>query len=173
MEAMGGRTGVESTQGQGSTFWIELPQVESQKELVQKAGGLLKTEIVSTSAKGTILYIEDNISNIELVEEILAVQRPDIILVSETFGKNAVKKAIGCKPDFILLDLNLPDIHGREVLAMLLTDNFTESIPVVILSADAMPHQLMKMINSGAKSYLTKPLDVQEFLKVVDQYIRI
>ncbi|MFZ4462724.1 MAG: PAS domain S-box protein [Bacteroidales bacterium] len=170
MDAMGGKLGVISQVGQGSTFWIEFPNTESQKEMAGLQKGFLSSDLPIITSKGTILYIEDNISNIELVEQILVSQGSQIQLVTEMFGKNAVYKALECEPELILLDLNLPDIHGSEVLELILANSKTREIPVVIISADAMPHQLENMIKSGAKEYLTKPLDVKSFLKVVGKF---
>jgi CheY-like chemotaxis protein len=76
------------------------------------------------------------------------------------------------KPGLILLDLDLPDMSGIEVLEKLLADPLTKSIPVVIISADAMPFQVEKLKNAGAKDYLTKPLDIVQFLKTIDLYIK-
>jgi CheY-like chemotaxis protein len=81
------------------------------------------------------------------------------------------KLAAEFNPDLILLDLNLPDMHGSEVLELILADSKVNEIPVVVISADVMPHQLEKLMKSGAKDYLTKPLDVFSFLKVVDLWI--
>ncbi len=120
---------------------------------------------------GTILYVEDNVSNIELVTQTLASQRPEVKLFSISEGKQTLPQALEIAPDLILLDLNLPDIHGSEVLDQLLADEKTKLIPVIIISADAMPQQLTKLIKAGAKKYLTKPLDLMEFLKVIDEYI--
>jgi PAS domain S-box-containing protein len=168
VEAMHGRIGVESKVGIGSTFWIEFPQSESQIEFHKKTNESKKAETANTIVDGTILYIEDNFSNIQLVEQILDIQRPSIHLITEMYGKNAVKLAADYKPTLILLDLDLPDIHGSEVLKRLQENQLTKSIPVVILSADATSHKIEKLMNSGAKYYLTKPLSVVEFLKVVD-----
>ncbi len=83
----------------------------------------------------------------------------------------AVPLAIENKPDLILLDLDLPDIHGTEVLMLLQNEIKTGKIPVVIISADAMPKQIEKLMNSGAKNYLTKPLDIALFLKTIDKWV--
>jgi PAS domain S-box-containing protein len=171
MDAMGGKLGVISEVGHGSTFWLEFPNTESQQEMAGLQKGLLSPDLPIISSKGTILYIEDNISNIELVEQILVAQGNQIRLVTEMFGRNALNKALECEPALILLYLNLPDIHGSEVLKILQANKITSDIPVVIISADAMQHQLDQMMKSGARNYLTKPLDVKSFLKVVGQYI--
>jgi CheY-like chemotaxis protein len=170
---MDGILGVESIPGEGSTFWIELPQCESQLERAEKTGkfGDLGSKLIHNT--GTILYIEDNTSNIELVEQILSNQRPSIHLITNIYGRQALRLAIENLPDLILLDLNLPDIHGKEVIRLLQVEEKTRSIPVVIISADATPLQLEKLLEAGARKYLTKPLDVLELLQVIDQFIQI
>ena len=116
----------------------------------------------------TILYIEDDLSNIQLVEEIIKTHRPSINLVTDIYGKNAVQFAVKYKPDLILLDLNLPDIHGSEVIKLLQSETETAEIPVIILSAYTMSRQIEILLSTGAKDYLIKPIDVMEFLKKVD-----
>jgi CheY-like chemotaxis protein len=120
---------------------------------------------------GKILYIEDNVSNAELVEEIIENHRPTIHLIAYKFGKQAVQLAIDYSPDLILLDLDLPDIHGSEVLSNLLANEETKDIPVVIVSANAMPKQIEYLLASGAKEYLTKPIEVKGLLGVIDSWI--
>ncbi len=120
---------------------------------------------------GTILYIEDNESNIELIQQTLVSQRPEIRLLSNITGKETVRLAIDYAADLILLDLDLPDLHGSEVLERLKANEFTKNIPIVIISADAMPHQLEKLMQAGAKDFITKPVDIIAFLKVVDEWI--
>jgi CheY-like chemotaxis protein/anti-sigma regulatory factor (Ser/Thr protein kinase) len=171
MDAMTGIIGVESTVGVGSTFWIELPHCASPLEIVEKSGRLLEIPLELDGKSGTILYIEDNVSNIELIDQILSVERPKIHLISNKNGRLTVPLAIENKPDLILLDLDLPDIHGTEVLILLQDEEKTRKIPVVILSADAMPKQIDKLMDSGAKSYLTKPIDIVLFLKTVDEWV--
>jgi CheY-like chemotaxis protein len=116
------------------------------------------------------LYIEDNLSNIELVEEILTDHRPSIKLISSIYGEKTIKLAKEHLPKLILLDLDLPDMNGDKVLDILLADPVTRKIPVIIVSADAMPQQIKKLIKLGAVDYLTKPLEVSQFLKIIDSY---
>jgi PAS domain S-box-containing protein len=172
IEIMGGTIGVESQPGIGSTFWIELPFAESQKNIAEQTEWALKQEEGFIKKAGTILYIEDNVSNIELVEQILTIQRPGNRLIANMTGGHAVSLAIEYKPDLILLDLDLPDIHGSEVLKNLQAEAKTNAIPVIIISADAMPERIQKLRTAGVKDYLTKPLDIVEFLRVVDEYIK-
>lgn len=171
IDALGGDVGVESTSGEGSTFWIEIPHVESQLETIHKSGVLTDSEVPVNNRSGTILYIEDNTPNIELVEQILYSHRPGVKLITNMNGLQAVHLANEYHPDLILLDMNLPDIHGSEVIKLLHEDKKAHNIPIVVVSADAMPQQHEKMIRAGARNYLTKPLDVIAFLKVIDAFI--
>ena len=171
MEAMGGSVWVESVPGEGSTFRIELPHVADQET---EAGHTEQRSLPLTminEKSGTILYIEDNASNIELVEQILLDQRPSIHLVSSTKGAQTVPLSIEYAPELILLDLDLPDMQGLEVIRLLQAEEKTKEIPVVVVSADAMAHQIEKLVKAGAKDYLTKPLDIRAFLQVVDEYV--
>ncbi len=119
----------------------------------------------------TILYIEDNIPNAELVASIIEAHRPETQLISSMFGKYAFEIAVGHSPDLILLDLDLPDMHGIEVLIKLQADERTRYIPVVIISADATPHQEAKLLAAGARGYLTKPFDIIIFLNMMDEWL--
>ena len=171
MTAMDGEVGVNSTPGQGSTFWIELPQAKADHAADKPAEEILTIENGTNTKTGTILYVEDNVLNAELVEEIISSFRPAVRISICKYGLKAVEMAINYNPDLILLDLDLPDIHGREVLTNLKAEEKTSAIPVVIVSADAMPEKIGKLKQAGVKDYLTKPLDIVEFLKVVDEWI--
>ncbi|MCG9879204.1 MAG: PAS domain S-box protein [Bacteroidia bacterium] len=178
MNSMGGIIGVESNYGQGSTFWLALSMAKSQeerivelKESIQEISHLHDVNIVNKQTN-TILYIEDNISNVELVETIISSTRPEINLVTNTYGANAVSLAKEHMPKLILLDLNLPDMHGSEVLDKLKLDPLVNKIPVVVVSADAMEKQVQYMLNLGAVRYLTKPIQMKEFLDLIDLYCK-
>jgi PAS domain S-box-containing protein len=172
-EAMNGTVGVESVVDAGSTFWIELPLTGGRQPEISQSTDSIKQEFDLTKQTGTILYIEDNLSNIELVEYILAEHRQKLRLITSMYGKQTVELAKEHKPLLILLDLDLPDISGLEVLGQLFADENTKNIQVIVISADAMPFQVEKLMSAGAIAYLTKPLDVVKFLKTIDQYIKI
>ena len=169
--AMGGNIGVESVYGEGSTFWIEFPMSEGVKESYEEPSSSEDITLKIRHESGIILYIEDNTSNVVLVEEIVSSQRSNIRLVSNSFGLNTLPLAIEYRPDMIFLDLNLPDIHGSEVLRMLQANDETKKIPVVVISADAMPQQIAKLTEMGARRYITKPLDLDLFLNIIDEFI--
>jgi CheY-like chemotaxis protein len=117
-----------------------------------------------------VLYIEDDIVNFTLVERILEF-RPALKLMHARCGEAGVELAQAHCPKLILLDLNLPDIHGSEVLRRLQDEPATARVPVVVLSADATPSQIERLLTAGARNYLTKPFDIDPFLAVVDEMV--
>jgi CheY-like chemotaxis protein len=119
-------------------------------------------------AAGTLLYIEDNLSNLQLVEQLLR-YRPGVKLVAAMQGRLGLELAREHQPRLIVLDLHLPDVGGQEVLRCLQAEPRTAEIPVVVLSADATPGQVARLRAAGAAAYLTKPLDVQQFLEMLDE----
>ncbi|TMJ10863.1 MAG: response regulator, partial [Bacillati bacterium ANGP1] len=120
---------------------------------------------------GIVLYIEDNLSNFRLVERILAL-RPGIRLISAMQGRMGLDLAQTHRPDLILLDVHLPDISGGEVLAELQADDQLRRIPVVMISADAIPATIGRFLAQGAGAYLTKPLDVKKLLTLLDERLK-
>ena len=170
MHAMGGDIGVHSLVGKGSAFWIELPSVDSPLKTLPKDRSFKLAETNVNGNGGRILYIEDNLSNLTLVEQMLA-EQPGIELLTAMQGGLGIELARQHSPDLILLDLHLPDLQGHEVLAQLRQDQVTRHIPVVVISADATVRQIKRLMALGARSYLTKPLDIGEFFRVVDETI--
>ena len=116
----------------------------------------------------TILYVEDNRSNITLIEQMLA-EKPEIKLITAMRGQLGIELARQHSPDLILLDLHLPDLPGWEVLSRLQRDAATREIPVVVISADVTEHQIKRLMAAGARAYLTKPFDMQEFFRIIEQ----
>jgi CheY-like chemotaxis protein len=117
-----------------------------------------------------VLYVEDDAVNYTLVERILEF-RPAIRLLHAPRGQLGIELAQALRPKLVLLDLNLPDMHGSEVLRRLKQERTTADIPVVVLSADATASQIERLLSAGAKNYLTKPFDLDPFLAVVDEFI--
>jgi CheY-like chemotaxis protein len=118
-----------------------------------------------------VLYIEDNLSNVELVQRILAL-RGKVKFLTAMQGQAGLDLAHGHAPDVILLDLHLPDIPGDEVLRRLRAAPDTRGTPVIMLSADAMPGRVEQLLAAGAQAYVTKPIDVRQFLKVLEETLR-
>ncbi|MDQ7829191.1 MAG: response regulator, partial [Armatimonadota bacterium] len=164
VEAMGGTLGVESTVGQGSTFWVELPEAE-EPALEPSAVGAARP---AGARRARIVYIEDNLSNLKLLQRVLA-HRPEVELLPAIQGRLGLDLIREHRPDLVLLDLHLPDMPGDEVLRRLQAQPQTREIPVVVISADATPHQIERLRAMGAQEYLTKPLDVRRLLELLDR----
>ena len=118
----------------------------------------------------TVLYIEDNQANYMLVQRIFK-QRPAIQLLHATHGEVGIDMARQQRPDLILLDLNLPDIHGSEVLRRMQQDTAMQAIPVIVISADATSAQIERLLTAGAINYITKPFRMDRFLYIVDDVL--
>jgi signal transduction histidine kinase/ActR/RegA family two-component response regulator len=170
MVAMGGTLDVESVFGEGSTFSIELPTTEP-GAIVEEAEHVSKRMAIKEYSKPrTILYVEDVVANVQLIEAVLE-RRPGTRLISAMQGSSGLDLAREHKPDLMLLDLHLPDLEGLEVLRRMREDEATKDIPVVILSADATRRHLDALLEAGAVRYLTKPIGVRALLEVMDEQL--
>jgi PAS domain S-box-containing protein len=170
-EAMGGALTAESTPGAGSTFTLELPADSDPLERLASAperGAAAEGAAAGREAK--LLYIEDNLANLSLIETLLA-SRHEITLLTAMQGTMGLYLAWEQAPDLVLLDLHLPDLAGDEVLRRLRADPRTAATPVVVISADATPGRIERLLAAGADAYLTKPLDLDEFLETVDRLL--
>jgi PAS domain S-box-containing protein len=171
VELMGGEIGAESELGRGSTFWVHLDAAEAPAGHHEPTPEGAPEPFTTAGSERTVLYVEDNLANLRLVERILA-RRPAVRLIAALQGSLALELAREHHPDLILLDVHLPDIDGDEVLRRLQGDPATSAIPVITVSAEATPAKIERFLTAGARDYLTKPLDVSRFLEVIDEVLR-
>jgi signal transduction histidine kinase/CheY-like chemotaxis protein len=172
-EAMNGTVDVESTEGTGSTFWVELGTTEGPVERHQRtspAAATAPAAVPQQPPRHTVLYVEDNLANIKLIEHVLN-HRGDVQLMTAMQGRLGISLALQHHPALILLDLHLPDVGGETVLAGLRSDPATATTPVIVLTADATDGQRKRLLAAGATEYLTKPLDVRQLLEVIDEHL--
>jgi PAS domain S-box-containing protein len=171
VELMGGTIGVHSTVDVGSEFWVELsladaPTLAPSDGAYTHAAALPKT-LAGDDTLRTVLYIEDNPANLELVEQLIT-RRPDLRLLSAADGDLGVEFARAYQPAVILMDINLPGISGIAALKILQADPTTAHIPVIALSANAVPRDIEKAMEAGFFNYLTKPIKVAQFMESLD-----
>jgi len=175
IEAMEGSIGVTSLPGQGTTFWLEFRQYNDDTIIPLENDNLqtdstqtdsTQTEKISTTLNKTILYIEDDSANLRLMDNIIknVTTHSLISAPNASLGLKLIKTQ---KPDLILLDINLPDMDGYQVMALLQADDATKHIPVIALSANAMENDMLKSDNAGFQKYLTKPINVKKLLSSI------
>lgn len=165
-EMMGGTLQAQSRAGAGSTFTLELPLAGAPAV----ASEAPTTTSTAQYRQRTVLYIEDNETNVEVMRGVL-LQRPQVHLEVATLGLDGLAAARRLHPDLILLDMHLPDITGPELLRHLMADDETAAIPVIVVSADATPARMEQALTLGAAHYVTKPLALAPFLEVLDEVL--
>jgi CheY-like chemotaxis protein len=173
IELMGGDIGAESTVGSGSVFWIEM-SLASEPEPVFSAAeptAVAQMLVQADAQLRTLLYVEDNPANLMLVEDLIA-RRPDIRFLSARDGNQGVEIALAVQPDVILMDINLPGITGITALRILAGDPATARIPVIAVSANAIPRDIKAGLDAGFFRYLTKPIKVTEFMETLDAALK-
>jgi PAS domain S-box-containing protein len=171
VEAMNGTLTVDSRPEEGSTFWLVLVRAEASTDAAQTGSDIVDHESAGQPA-ARILCIEDNEANLALIESILAL-RPNVTLIPSLQGGLGVDLAQQHQPDLVLLDVNLPDMPGEEVLRRLRGDARTRGIPVIAISADATPANIRRHVEAGARAWVTKPIDVDSFLRSVDEALAV
>ena len=173
-EMMSGVIGVESTVGVGSKFWFELLAASEPQFGIEEMdpNALAPLQMQHGARERLLLYVEDNPANLKLVEQIIA-RHPQLrLLIAET-GTLGIEIARTSQPEVILLDINLPDINGIEVLGILRQDRATAHIPVVAISANAMPYDIERGLQAGFYRYLTKPIKVNEFMDTLTEVLAL
>ncbi len=165
VELMQGVIGAESTVGVGSVFWIELihdanPHAEYIKAI---STSVPVSRIAAGSRTRLLLYIEDNPANLKLIEQLIA-RYPDLRLITAQNGNDGIELARRCVPDVILMDINLPGISGVDAMKIVQLDPTIAHIPIVAVSANAIPRDIEKGLEAGFFRYLTKPIKVNEFM---------
>ncbi|HYM86870.1 MAG TPA: ATP-binding protein, partial [Pseudoxanthomonas sp.] len=173
VELMGGAIGAESTVGVGSVFWFELRLTTAPQLAVREAerAALVRPRVPVGTPLRTLLYVEDNPANLELVEQLIA-RRPDLRLLSAADGNLGIEFARACQPEVILMDINLPGISGIEAMKILRADPSTAHIPIIALSANAVPRDIEKGLEAGFFKYLTKPIKVNQFMDALDAALK-
>ncbi len=164
--AMGGELTATSTSGVGTTFALTLPlaSAPTSSAVAPASAGIVAS---GHHERASLLYIEDNASNVRLLEQILH-RRPHWELTHAGHGQMGLDLAVTRDFDLVLLDLHLPDMGGVEVLGHLRANELTRRVPVIIVSADASPGQIERLIGAGANDYITKPIDVEDLLRLLD-----
>jgi signal transduction histidine kinase/CheY-like chemotaxis protein len=166
VELMSGRIGMESTVGTGSVFWIEL-SVTPKPQAAAAPMATARPARDTSAPLRTLVYIEDNPANLMLVEDLVA-RRPDVRLLSAVNADRGIEIVRACAPDVILMDINLPGISGTQALRILRADPATAHIPVIAVSANAIPRDIEKGLEAGFFRYLTKPIRIDEFMDTLD-----
>ncbi|WP_332634832.1 ATP-binding protein [Halalkalibacter flavus] len=163
---MDGTYGVISKEGIGSTFWVSFKGFVAKKETTDVYESSIATSSLPVTPKMKILYIEDNLDNVDLMSSMLHIIT-EVELYSEVTGKSGYHKAIEVQPELILLDLHLPDMNGLEVLDNLKCHPLTKSIPVIVISAEALESTIDLSLEKGCQSYLTKPVHLEKLRDLV------
>jgi CheY-like chemotaxis protein len=169
-ELMAGSLGAESTVGVGSVFWCELLSAAAPQLHIQsgEAEASVRPPLPHGAPRRTLLYVEDNPANMKLVEQLIA-RCPDIELLTAINGTLGIDVARSGQPQVILMDVKLPGISGIEAMQILRQDPATAHIPVVALSANAMPRDIEMGLQLGFFRYLTKPIKVKEFIATLNE----
>ncbi|MBE2262588.1 MAG: PAS domain S-box protein [Burkholderiaceae bacterium] len=176
VERMGGTVGVDSSLGVGTVFWIELdrtapPQFAPVERAALEATTPAAPPLPEFALRRTVLYVEDNPANLELVQQLID-RRPDLRLLSAADGNLGIEFARAHRPDVILMDIHLPGISGIDAMKILRADPTTAHIPIIALSANAVPRDIAAGLDAGFFHYLTKPIKVSLFMEALDAVLK-
>lgn len=170
VELMKGRIGVDSTPGKGSCFWVEFPLAAANGTVDSTLKEIALSENSNFDHMRTVLYIEDNPSNTKLMESFFNVFE-SVRLLTAHRPSLGLELANAERPDVILLDINLPEMDGYQVMKQLQQNTDLHDIPVIAITANAMPEEVERGNKSGFYNYLTKPLDLKHLKEVLKEVL--
>jgi len=173
VEMMGGRIGAESSLDTGSVFWVELGLRSTPQGAVIDDGHAFPEQICEPDGlpRHTLLYVEDNPANLELVEQLIA-RRGDLRLLTASDGSLGIEFARAYLPEVILMDINLPGVSGLDAMKVLHADPATAHIPIIALSANAVPRDIERALKAGFFNYITKPVKITQFMDALDAALK-
>ena len=173
VEMMGGRIGAESSLDVGSVFWVELGLMSAPQAAVVDDGHVVPELVVEPDGlpQHTLLYVEDNPANLELVEQLIA-RRGDLRLLTAADGNLGIEFARTYLPEVILMDINLPGVSGIDAMKVLHADPATAHIPIIALSANAVPRDIERGMEAGFFNYITKPIKISQFMDALDAALK-
>ena len=169
---MGGEIGADSTQGVGSVFWVEMALASAPGLSLEITAEAPRVEAAEGAAMQTVLYVEDNPANLELVEQIIA-RRANLRLLGAADASLGIEFARVYRPEVILMDINLPGMSGTEAMKVLRSDPATAHIPIIALSANAVPRDIERGLEAGFFNYITKPIKVGQLMDAIDAALAI
>ena len=173
VDLMEGSIDFESSVGEGSLFWVDFARMlSSDEEATSSETGMSPSETVSSEQSGVrVLYIEDNIANVKFMERVFS-RQPQYQLTSSLSAFEGLETAMSHSPDIILLDINMPDMDGYQVLEQLKASHKTADIPVIAVTANAMAENISKGLEAGFDDYLTKPIDINKLRASLEEALR-